>query len=194
MAPLPITVRSLTCYADSLLVDPRQFAAAHLWSTLESNQDQAGDAQRGDDAGSGSCGRRASPHSATHSTSGTIPARSRWLESRIKLAVEDAYIAFTHPNAEGLIEAERLRYPNLDLRQVDLLEPRGLDRSVIAQLAMCRFTRPAHDRHVLGFTGSRKSYIGSALAIYSAPTTPSRAMHAGTFCVTTRNLDLIRVL
>ena len=56
-------------------------------------------------------------------------------EERIKLAVDDAHAAFTHSKVEGLIRRAGLRYPNADLRRVDLLEQRGLDRGVIAQLA-----------------------------------------------------------
>ena len=44
-------------------------------------------------------------------------------EERIKLAVDDAHAAFTHAKVEGLIRRAGLRYPNADLRRVDLLEP-----------------------------------------------------------------------
>ncbi len=49
-------------------------------------------------------------------------------EERIKLAVDDAHAAFTHGKVEGLIRRAGLRYPNADLRRLDLLEQRGLDR------------------------------------------------------------------
>ena len=54
-------------------------------------------------------------------------------EERIKIAVDDAHAAFTHSKVEGLIRRAGLRYPNADLRRVDMLEQRGLDRGVIAQ-------------------------------------------------------------
>ena len=44
-------------------------------------------------------------------------------EERIKLTVDDAHAAFTHSKVEGLIRRAGLRYPNADLRRVDLLEP-----------------------------------------------------------------------
>ena len=85
-------------------------------------------------------------------------------EERIKLAVDDAHAAFTHAKVEGLIRRAGLRYPNADLRRVDLLEQRGLDRGVIAQLGTCQFIDRQQNVVFQGFTGSGKSYLGSALA------------------------------
>ena len=58
-------------------------------------------------------------------------------EERIKLAVDDAHAAFTHAKVDGLIRRAGLRYPDADLRSLDLIEARGLDRGVIAQLGTC---------------------------------------------------------
>ena len=85
-------------------------------------------------------------------------------EERIKLAVDDAHAAFTHSKVEGLIRRAGLRYPNADLRRVDMLEQRGLDRGVIAQLGTCQFIQRHMNVVFQGFTGSGKSYLGSALA------------------------------
>lgn len=85
-------------------------------------------------------------------------------EERIKLAVDDAHATFTHAKVEGLIRRAGLRYPNADLRRVDLLEQRGLDRGVIAQLGTCQFITRQQNVVFQGFTGSGKSYLGSALA------------------------------
>lgn len=85
-------------------------------------------------------------------------------EERIKLAVDDAHAAFTHAKVDGLIRRAGLRYPDADLRRVDLIEARGLDRSVIAQLGTCQFIARAGNVVFQGFTGSGKSYLGSALA------------------------------
>ncbi|KAB1651342.1 ATP-binding protein, partial [Pseudoclavibacter chungangensis] len=79
-------------------------------------------------------------------------------EERIKLAVDDAHAAFTHAKVEGLIRRAGLRYPNADLRRVDLLEQRGLDRGVIAQLGTCQFISRQQNVVFQGFTGSGKSY------------------------------------
>ena len=85
-------------------------------------------------------------------------------EERVKLAVDDAHATFTHAKVEGLIRRAGLRYPNADLRRVDMLEQRGLDRGVIAQLGTCQFISRQMNVVFQGFTGSGKSYLGSALA------------------------------
>lgn len=43
---------------------------------------------------------------------------------RIKLAVDDAHAAFTHAKVDGLIRLAGLRYPDADLRSLDLIEAR----------------------------------------------------------------------
>lgn len=85
-------------------------------------------------------------------------------EQRISLAVDEAHTAFTHAKVDGLIRRAQLRYPNADLRRLDLMEERGLNREVIAQLATCSFIDRQHNVVFQGFTGSGKSYLGSALA------------------------------
>lgn len=85
-------------------------------------------------------------------------------EQRIQLAVDEAHSAFTHAKVDGLIRRAQLRYPNADLRRLDMLEERGLNRDVIAQLATCSFIDRQHNVVFQGFTGSGKSYLGSALA------------------------------
>lgn len=60
-------------------------------------------------------------------------------EERIQLVVDDAHATFTHSKVEGLIRRAGLRYPDADLRRVDLIEQRGLDRGVLAQLGTCSF-------------------------------------------------------
>lgn len=85
-------------------------------------------------------------------------------EERIKLVVDDAHATFTHAKVEGLIRRASLRYPNADLRRLDLVEQRGLDRGIIAQLGTCTFIDRRQNVVFQGFTGSGKSYLGSALA------------------------------
>ena len=85
-------------------------------------------------------------------------------EERVKLAVDDAHAAFSHAKVKGLIRRAGLRYPNADLRRLDLIEQRGLDRGVIAQLGTCAFITRQQNVVFQGFTGSGKSYLGSALA------------------------------
>ena len=85
-------------------------------------------------------------------------------EERIKLVVDDAHAAFSHSKVEGLIRRAGIRYPTADLRRLDLIEQRGLDRGVIAQLGTCQFITRQQNVVFQGFTGSGKSYLGSALA------------------------------
>lgn len=83
---------------------------------------------------------------------------------RIRLAVDDAYTAFTDTKITGLLKRAGLRYPNADLRSLDLVDQRGLDRSVIAELGSCGFVTGTRNIIIQGFTGSGKSYLASALA------------------------------
>ena len=52
-------------------------------------------------------------------------------EERVRLVVDDAYSTFTHSKVSGLIRRAGLRYPNADLRSIDLLDERGLWRVVL---------------------------------------------------------------
>lgn len=83
---------------------------------------------------------------------------------RLQLVVDEAHCTFNHGKVEGLIRRAGLRYPSADLRRLDLIEERGLDRNVIAQLASCSFIQRQQNVVFQGFTGSGKSYLGCALA------------------------------
>ena len=85
-------------------------------------------------------------------------------EDRLQLVVDEAHSTFNHGKVEGLIRRAGLRYPGADLRRLDLVEERGLDRNVIAQLATCSFIQRQQNVVFQGFTGSGKSYLGCALA------------------------------
>src|SRR5699024_6215526 len=58
---------------------------------------------------------------------------------RFQLVVDEAHASFNHAKVEGLIRRAGLRYPGADLRRLDLVAERGLDRHLIAQLATCSF-------------------------------------------------------
>ena len=83
---------------------------------------------------------------------------------RLRLVVDEAHSSFNHAKIEGLIRRAGLRYPAADLRRLDLVDERGLDRSVIAQLGTCSFVERQQNVVFQGFTGSGKSYLGCALA------------------------------
>lgn len=82
---------------------------------------------------------------------------------RIKLAVDDAHASYSQQKIEGLIRRAGLRYGDAELRRLDLLEDRGIDRGVIAQLGTCTFVGRGENVVFQGFTGSGKTYLGSAL-------------------------------
>ena len=85
-------------------------------------------------------------------------------EDRLRLVVDDAYASFTHAKVTGLIRRAGLRYPNADLRRIDLLDERGLDRLLLSQLGTCSFVARQQNVVFQGFTGSGKSYLGCAIA------------------------------
>ena len=85
-------------------------------------------------------------------------------DDRLRLVVDEAHQAFNHAKVEGLIRRAGLRYPGADLRRVDRIEERGLNRDVLAQLGMCAFIERQQNVVFQGFTGSGKSYLGCALA------------------------------
>ena len=106
-------------------------------------------------------------------------------EERVKLAVDDAHATFTHAKVEGLIRRAGLRYPNADLRRLDLVEQRGLDRGVIAQLGTCAFITRQQNVVFQGFTGSGKSYLGSRAGQASLPAPLSEPTTSA--CPTSKN-------
>lgn len=85
-------------------------------------------------------------------------------DDRLRLVVDEAHSTFTHAKVEGLIRRAGLRYPGADLRRVDRMEERGLDRGAIAQLATCSFVDRQQNVVFQAFTGSGNSYLGCALA------------------------------
>ena len=107
-------------------------------------------------------------------------------EDRVRLVVDEAHSTFNHTKVEGLIRRAGLRYPNADLRRIDLVEERGLDRNVIAALGTCGFIDRQQNVVFQGFTGSGKSYLGCAVAkqacqhrIRAQPQGRSRPSHPG---------------
>ncbi len=85
-------------------------------------------------------------------------------EERIKLVVDDAYTSYMHSKVTGLIRRAGLRYPNADLRRIDHIDERGLNRALLTQLGTCSFVTRQENVVFQGFTGSGKSYLGCALA------------------------------
>lgn len=71
-------------------------------------------------------------------------------EERVRLLVDDAYSTFTHSKVEGLIRRAGLRYPNADLRRIDLLDERGLNRGTAHPARRLLLRRPTAERCLPG--------------------------------------------
>lgn len=85
-------------------------------------------------------------------------------EQRMSLIVDEAYSSFSHNKVEGLIRRAGLRYPEADLRRIDMVEQRALNHELLVSLATCGFIERHQNVVFQGFTGSGKSYLGCALA------------------------------
>lgn len=83
---------------------------------------------------------------------------------RLRAAVDDAHSAFVTAKAENLARRACLRYPQADVRCLELAEERGLDRVKIAELASCGYAERGTNVIIEGFTGSGKSWMACALA------------------------------
>ena len=81
-------------------------------------------------------------------------------EERLRLVVDEAHSGFNHAKVEGLIRRAGLRYPGADLRRLDLVDERGLDRNVIAQLGTLFVHRTAAERRVSGIHRIREVVPG----------------------------------
>ena len=84
-------------------------------------------------------------------------------DERVRLIVDEAHSTFTTSKVGGPISRAKLRYPNADLRQVDLVEERGLNRNTLTAIGSCGFIEQNQNVVFQGFTGSGKSYLGCAL-------------------------------
>ncbi|WP_241978023.1 ATP-binding protein [Cryobacterium sp. TMS1-13-1] len=85
-------------------------------------------------------------------------------EERVRLVVEDTGSTCTHSKVAGRIRRAGLRYPNADLRRIDLLDERSLNRPLLTQLGTCSFLTRQQNVVFQGFTGLGKSYLGCAIA------------------------------
>lgn len=93
-----------------------------------------------------------------------ILSMSLGVEEWIELAVDQAHGLFLNTKTNGLVRRAKLRYPNADLRTVDMAEERGLNQALLAQLATCDFIELNRNLVFQGFTGSGKSYLACAVA------------------------------
>ncbi len=82
----------------------------------------------------------------------------------VGLAVDNAYGGYADAKIQRLIKRAGLRYPQADLRTIDLAEERGLDRGVIAGLDAGNYLGQHLNVAFQGATGSGKSFLLCALA------------------------------
>lgn len=85
-------------------------------------------------------------------------------DERLRIAVDQAFQADVAARVKSLEKRAHLRYPQADMRTLDLVEERGIDRAKLAELSTCSFVATATDVVVQGFTGSGKSWIMCAIA------------------------------
>lgn len=97
-------------------------------------------------------------------------------DERVRLIVDEAHSAFTTSKVGGLITRAKLRYPNADLRQLDLIEERGLNRNTLTAISSCGFIEQNQNVVFQGFTVPENRIWGAPwrnrpAATGSAPTT-----------------------
>ncbi|MBR0405308.1 MAG: ATP-binding protein [Eggerthellaceae bacterium] len=83
---------------------------------------------------------------------------------RIQIAVDEAYSAYISQKINGLTRRAHLRFPDADVRKLDCIQERKLDRLAIAELASCGWAERGENIVFQGFTGSGKTYLACALA------------------------------
>lgn len=83
---------------------------------------------------------------------------------RLQIAVDDAYAMFCQSRIDGLTSRAKLRYPDADLRSLQLVEERGLNRQQLNELATCGWIEQHRDVVIQGFAGTGKTWIANALA------------------------------
>ena len=84
-------------------------------------------------------------------------------DERFTLIVDAEYLARDNRRLARLLKDAELRIPNACLEDVDTSAVRGVDRSMIRQLANCGWIGEHLNILVTGATGVGKSYLASAL-------------------------------
>ncbi|HJG41552.1 ATP-binding protein [Bifidobacterium pullorum] len=82
---------------------------------------------------------------------------------RVALAVDDAYNVWADRKITAMAKRAKPRYPQADLRTLDLIDERGLDRNRINQLQSCAFITQRLNILLTGATGSGKSWLACAI-------------------------------
>lgn len=84
-------------------------------------------------------------------------------EERLALLLDREILARDNRRLTRLLKAARLRLPAACPEDIDYRQPRGLQRSQIAQLAGCQWIHQKHNLLLTGPTGTGKTYLACAL-------------------------------
>ena len=83
---------------------------------------------------------------------------------RLQMAVDEAYSDYINKTVAGLIKKAKLRIPQADVRTIDYLEGRNLDRQTLVELSTCGFVNRCDNVVFEGFSGSGKTFLSNAYA------------------------------
>jgi DNA replication protein DnaC len=92
------------------------------------------------------------------------PGNQRSFTEKIGAMVDREWTDRDNRRLERLLRAARLTISEASLENVWCEPHRGLDKSVMRDLATCQWIRKKHNVIVVGKTGVGKSYLGAALA------------------------------
>jgi DNA replication protein DnaC len=92
------------------------------------------------------------------------PGNQRSFTEKIGAMVDREWTERDNRRLERLLKAARLTIGDASLENVWCEPHRGLDKSVMRDLATCQWIRKKHNVIVVGKTGVGKSYLGAALA------------------------------
>jgi len=85
-------------------------------------------------------------------------------DERLGLLVDAEWLYRENKRLERCLKDARLKLSSACVEDIDYAVRRELDRSVIRQLATCRWVAEHHNVAITGATGTGKTYIGCALA------------------------------
>ena len=85
-------------------------------------------------------------------------------DERFQLLVDTVYQQKYNEKVHRLLKTAKLRIPQADVHNILYSENRPLNRSVMDELASCRFVDNCQSVVFQGFTSSGKTYLGCALA------------------------------
>jgi DNA replication protein DnaC len=93
---------------------------------------------------------------------GNAAAMSLGFEERLGLLIDHEVTYRENRRLRRLLKKANLRYPSACLEDVDYHSHRGLDKSLVASLALCDWIRQGTNLLIIGPTGTGKSWLGCA--------------------------------